>query len=520
VLRRLAIALTTLLGLVAATVVAGYLLVFSVGTDRVAGAVPADAAAYATVYLQPSTGQQMNLAALMSNVPGFADSASLDQKIHEMSARFLGQAGIDYEADIRPWIGNQLSVAARPGAALTDQPRWLLLASINDPALAREALNRVAAGRGLAGAEATYQQVPITVADGMAWSVQPELLIVAPDRAALEEALDAYADRRPSLADQPDYIAAMRGLPADHLAAAYVDLRGLAETAGIGDQLSGYSAAGAALMAEPTGLRLEATAPFDALAAPSTAREAFALASEPSSLADWMPPDTQAAAVVFGLRRSVETAEEGLAGEPGAREITDALSQLRGLAAFGLGINLDDDLLPLFDAEAGLAVTDPVALSPRGQLLLRPSDADAAAASLERMRGALEQHGGQVSERDAGDTAVTSVDIPGVGSLSWAMSEGVIIAGLDYQDVASALAARASGDTLAKADRYRSAWQLAGARGGNEAFVDIGSVVDSSGDALGMTGDARDILLSIAALGMTAPASDDTSELHVVLTVR
>jgi hypothetical protein len=520
VLRRLAIALTTLLGLVGATVVAGYLLVFSVGTDRVAAAVPADAAVYATVYLQPTTGQQMNLSALMGNVPGFADAASLDQKIHEISARFLGQAGIDYEADIRPWIGNQLSVAARPGATLADQPRWLLLASLKDSALAQAAMDRIAVGRGLTGSATTYQEAPITVADGLAWAVQPDLLIVAPDRGALEEALDTYADRRPSLADKPEYIAAMRRLPADHLAAAYLDLEGLAATAGIDDQLSGYSAAGAALIAEPTGLRLAATAPFDALAAPSAARAAFALASEPSSLADWMPPDTQAAAVIFGLRQSVETVEEGLAGEPGGAEITDALGQLRGLAAFGLGINLDDDLLPLFDAEAGLAATDLTAQSPRGQLLLRPSDADAAAASLERMRMAVEQHGGQVTERDERGITVTSVDIPQVGSLSWAMSEGVIIAGLDFQDVASALAARSSGDSLAQADRYRAAWQLAGGRGGNEAYVDIGSVVDSSGDALGMTGDARDILLSIAALGMTAPARDDTTELHAVLTVR
>jgi hypothetical protein len=520
VLHRLAIALTTLLGLVGTAVVAGYLLIFSVGTDRMAGAVPADAAAYATVYLQPTTGQQMNLAALLSNVPGFADAAGLDQKIHEISARLLGQAGIDYEADVRPWIGNQLSIAAQPGAALSDQPRWLLLASVKDAALARAALHRIAAGRGLTGSSTTYQGAPITVADGMAWAVQPDLVVVAPDRAMLEAALDAYADRRPSLADDPAYIAAMRRLPADHLAAAYVDLERLAESAGVGDQLGGYSAASAALIAEPSGLRLQADAPFDALAAPSAARAGFALASEPSSLAEWMPPDTQAAAVIFGLRQTVETAEEGLAGEPGAQQIIDALNQLRGAAAFGLGINLDDDLLSLFDAEAGLAVTGLAAASPRGQLLLRPSDADAAAVSLERMREALAAHGGEVSERDVAGTTVTTVAIPQVAALSWAMSDGVIVAGLSYQDVAAALAARASGDSLAQADRYGAAWELAGGRGGNEAYVDIGSIVDSSADTLGMSGDARDILLSIAALAITAPARDETSELHAVLTVR
>ena len=89
-LHRLVIALTVFIGLVGATVVAGYLAIFAAGTDRAARAVPADAIAYATVYLQPSTGQQLNLAMLLGHVPGFADEANLDQKIHEIAARFLG----------------------------------------------------------------------------------------------------------------------------------------------------------------------------------------------------------------------------------------------------------------------------------------------------------------------------------------------------------------------------------------------------------------------------------------------
>ena len=35
-----------------------------------------------------------------------------------------------------------------------------------------------------------------------------------------------------------------------------------------------------------------------------------------------------------------------------------------------------------------------------------------------------------------------------------------------------------------------------------------------------MTGDARDILLSINALGLTVPARDETSQLRAALTVR
>ena len=67
-LRRLAIALTALLAATGAVVVAGYLFIFAAGTDRAAAAVPADASAYLTVYLQPTTGQQLNLAAMLGQV--------------------------------------------------------------------------------------------------------------------------------------------------------------------------------------------------------------------------------------------------------------------------------------------------------------------------------------------------------------------------------------------------------------------------------------------------------------------
>jgi hypothetical protein len=120
----------------------------------------------------------------------------------------------------------------------------------------------------------------------------------------------------------------------------------------------------------------------------------------------------------------------------------------------------------------------------------------------------------------AGGQTITTVEVPQVGAASWAIADGVIVAGLTPEDVAASLAAHASGQTLAVSERYRAAWQLAGDRGGNEAFADIGAIVDASDDALGTTGDARDILLTAGAMGITAPARDGNTEVHIVLTVR
>jgi hypothetical protein len=519
VLQRLVIALTVFIGLVGATVVAGYLTLFAAGTDRAARAVPADAVAYATVYLQPSTGQKMNLALLLGHVPGFADASSLDQKIHEIAARFLGQAGMNYEAHIRPWLGNQLSMALRPGEELA-MPAPLLLVGARDQVAAVAGMEAIAASRGVTGTDDTYRGTPIRVGPGLAWAVLEDLVIVALDRPTLQAALDADADARPSLADDAGYTAAMRRLPADHLASAYLDFAGAAEQAGAADQVAGYSTVSAALLAEPDGLRLDAIAPFDAEAATPEDRADFAAGSEPSTLAEWLPADTQVSAGIFDLQRTVEAAEEGLGDQPDAQEIIDTLNQLRALAAFGLGIDLDNDLLALFSSEAAVGVSGVMTDALHGQLLIRPSDAAGAAASLDHVRDAIGDHGGQVRESEADGLTITTVEVPQVGSASWTVVDGVIVAGLTPDDVTAALAAHASGQTLARGDRYRGAWELAGDRGGNEAFADIGAIFDVSQDALGTTGDARDILRTVGALGLTAPSRDGNTELHIVLTVR
>ena len=111
-MRRLVVALTALLAMVGAVVVAGYLLFFAATGDRAAGAVPADSAVYLQVYLQPSSGQKLNLFGLVAQLPGFADDATLEEKIHDVTQRLLGELAIDYGADLRPWLGGELALAA------------------------------------------------------------------------------------------------------------------------------------------------------------------------------------------------------------------------------------------------------------------------------------------------------------------------------------------------------------------------------------------------------------------------
>ncbi len=519
-MHRLVVATTTLLTLVGAVVVAGYLFVFAAQADRMASAVPAGASVYATAYLQPSAGQKLNIAALLGRVPGFADASSLDQKIHEIAARLLGEAGLDYEGDLRPWLGDQVAIAVEPDGVDPQAADVLVVVGVKDRAVAEAALARIAADQGLSARSESYQGDDVFVADGTSWSLVEDVLLVGTSEAVVKAALDADAGRAESLGASDRFGRAMETVPADHLASIYVDMIGLAGAAGLGDELGGYSTVSLALVVEPQGLQLAGNAPFSAEAAPSPAREAFALSSEPSSLAEWMPSETQLEAVVFGLSQTLRAAETQLGEQDPGGEILGAVDQLRAVAQFGLGINLDDDLLPLFDRETAVAVGGLESGAPSGQLLLRPSDPDAAAAALERMRAALEERGIAFDEQEIDGTSVTSVEMPDLVTLAYAVRDGVIVAGMSTDDVAAALAAELDGSSLAEAQRYRSAWDLSGVRGGNEIWVDAGAMLDVAGDQLGVTGDLRDILLQVDAVAMTAPSDDDHSEFHFVVTVR
>jgi hypothetical protein len=276
------------------------------------------------------------------------------------------------------------------------------------------------------------------------------------------------------------------------------------------------------LVAEPEGLRLAGTAPFDVQDAEPSARAGFALGTEPSSLVDWMPADAVAEAVVFGMRQTLEDVEAMLPATAEGEEIVGILSGIRALAAFGLGIDLDADVLPLLDREVGVAISGLDDGMPRGQLLLRPSDPEAASGMLERLAEQLEASGAtrEATTVDGLEAVeITLLSLPDTLDLAYAFVDGVVVMGLTAEDVAAAIDARESGDTLGADEAYRSTFEIAGERAGTEAWADVTAFVELLGAAADLPDDARDILQQIGSFGMTIFSRDDQIEFHAVLTV-
>jgi len=515
-MHRLVIAIVTLLGLTAAVVVASYVFLFSAGSDRAARLAPADTAFYVNVYLQPSAGQQMNLSEVIGRFPGFADDATLDDKVDQIVQNLLADAGIDYREQVKPWLGNQVAIAARPDGADPADAQPVIIAEVKDREAAAAAIADLAAEGGTFTAR-SYEGVEIQVSDETAYAFVDDMLAIGPNAEAIEGVIDVSLGGD-ALADRDDFRRTMAEMPADHLAAAFVDISAIAGAVEAEGQLEAVSTAGAVLVAEADGLRLSGSAPFAMEGVGESARAGFALGGEPSSLVDWMPGDTIAEVVVFGLRQTLEDAEAAAAGTPEGEELTSAIDTIRAISAFALGIDIDADLLPLLDREVGIALSGFEGELPSGQILLRPEDPAAAEASLANIAERLAGVGAETTTEEVAGVTVTVVSMPDVGDLAYTVTNGIVVIGLGSDAVVAAVEAHDAGTSLGQSEAYRRTFDVAGTRAGNEAWVDVGAMIELLGP-IELDDDARDILGQIGTFGLTAPSRDDQIEFHAVLTV-
>ena len=311
------------------------------------------------------------------------------------------------------------------------------------------------------------------------------MMVLAQDEARVHQVIDTAQGRSPALAGVAAFSSAMASLPADRLATAWYDLRPTIQqaAASAAPDSAGFSTLALALRAEEAGFRVTAQLPVDPGSAGAAVRDALAAGAQVAQLANAMPADTEVAAMFFNLRAALQRAEAEIKARD--QNVGSTIDQLRGLAAFGLGINIDNDLLPLLDGEVGVSVSG-VTDQPHGVLLLRPTDAGAASTALDRIDQALSSRGISVDRTDVAGATVVTATVPQVGAVSWRTRTAWSL-GLAADDVKAALEARAGSQTLDTVARYRDAFADA-ERGGTEVYVDLKSLMPmllaAAGDSL------------------------------------
>lgn len=162
---------------------------FATGSQP-AEALPGDTLGYAAVDLDPSGSQKIEALGMIKKFPGLDQELGGINADDDLLAKAFDQAdcqGLDYEDDVKPWLGYRFAVAAVDLGEDTPTPVGVL--QVSDAGAAEDGLAQLAA---CSGDE-----------DSMGWAVEGDWAIVAETDDLAQQVVDAAGDG--SLADDQDY---------------------------------------------------------------------------------------------------------------------------------------------------------------------------------------------------------------------------------------------------------------------------------------------------------------------------
>lgn len=356
---------------------------------RAAGIAPADVLAFFSVSLDPSIEQKRNLLSLAKAFPDSGIEGEFGEARDKVLSDLASEAGLDYEKDIKPAIGDEVSLAVFPPAAPGDEPPAAVIVEIDD----RQAAEKLAAG----GNEDVAYRI-----------VGDHLIATQPGPGA-----DAVFARfnpdsgAPTLAGSEAFERLTGELHGDRLLLGWVDLPRLArltqDEAEDISPLADLDFEEALGSSGPAAFDLHAESGslvFEAVAA-ATGEEN---AAKPE-LTEGLPSDVLAALTYFDLGKALAQVVDPL---------SDFAEQEGGDLEAQLGLDPQRDILPWLGDEVVLAV-GPVGESgfPDLAVLVRPSDRAAAEAGELKIIGAAEALTGPLTRLEVAGARAHTVSVDG-----------------------------------------------------------------------------------------------------------
>ena len=120
---------------------------FMGGGESPASVVPADALGYASLDLDPSASQKIEAIKIMRKFPGLRDQLDISSRddlrrtIWKAITSDGGCTGVDYDKDLKPWLGERIAVAAVPGSSTKVLP--LVVVQVKDEDQARAGIKKL-----------------------------------------------------------------------------------------------------------------------------------------------------------------------------------------------------------------------------------------------------------------------------------------------------------------------------------------------------------------------------------------
>ncbi|HEV3473287.1 MAG TPA: DUF3352 domain-containing protein [Actinomycetota bacterium] len=190
--------------------------------DEALQLVPPDAAIYTNVFLDPSTSQKLALDDLLAHFPAAGDRAGARDRIVELIDQGLAEVGLTFEADIDPWLGDQIAFFMQVPASFDAEPGVALLLETEDVSAALSAVDKAqVADPSLVFEGRIYQGIRYEVSQNGDAVGAVDSFLVSGTETGLKAAIDASRGR--SLAEAERFDQAIAALTPDRLALAYVD---------------------------------------------------------------------------------------------------------------------------------------------------------------------------------------------------------------------------------------------------------------------------------------------------------
>lgn len=193
------------------------------GGPQPAEALPSTSIAYARVDLDPSASQKINLIRLLRRIPDFSEQTGIDEDRDDLrrtlfeKATASSECKVDYEDDVKPWIGDRAAVAAVPVAG---RPQPVFAIQTSDAGAAKDTLDELAD----CGGEAPGVR---TVGD---------YLLIAEKQSIADEAARQTKDQ--ALSDDKDFSRDMDTLGDQGIASFWVDEKAFTQLGGSSTQMS------------------------------------------------------------------------------------------------------------------------------------------------------------------------------------------------------------------------------------------------------------------------------------------
>ena len=457
----------------AAVAVAGtlaYQMFFGAAEDDAVNLVPADAVAYGSIFLDPSTNQKRAIGDLLEKFPEAPNADEARTKFVELLDKGLAEIDMTFEDDIDPWLGNQVAGWAQipenleststdsPLAGENAPPAAFLIASDDDEA-AIQFVEDASAKSDADLTDKSYEGADYVLneEEGSAAGVVDGFLVIGTE-VGFKAVVDVSGGED-SLADSETYTDTTDELTEDRLATFYFD------GSAVADALEDSGAPAGAFESGSFGMFGGSLSPTAGALFAESDKVVFETTSTPGEedgqeapeisdgLLPDLPGDSWGAFGLSDLGATLETVYDGLIESFAAGGMTpeDLDAQIEAQT----GLNLREDLLSWM-GDAGLFVTGTDPLNAGGGVVIESSDPTTSSATIDQLANLLEQQGIPTEPLSAGGAEGFAVEIPAPGE--W--QQVVVLAGervvIAYGEEAAVSALEGS-DPLSESEAFQNA---------------------------------------------------------------